>query len=114
MSRQFAHDLEGGIDLGFIVVDLAGLADAQLIALRADANPLFNPKLLLDLGRGNAFDAVYHARPGELGMHGRGDPRTRDLLQSVAQAVSEKAHSLARFFRPDPEVEIEGAVEAGQ
>jgi len=24
MSRQLAHDLEGGIDFGFVVVDLAG------------------------------------------------------------------------------------------
>ena len=114
VSGKLAHRFQRGIDFRFAVVDLARLANPQLIPLRAGSDPSCLPKFFFQLGRGNALDAVNHGGIGQFGMHRGADSRTRDLLQPGAKAIGEESDSPLHPFRPQAKVEVQRRIEAGQ
>src|SRR5580700_10662953 len=91
---EVADDLEGGVDFSFAIVDVAGMADAQIAHVpRTQTPPL--PHRLLEVGARHAMNAVDRHGGAHLRMHRRIDARAGDLLQSGAQAVGEEAYAAA-------------------
>src|SRR5438093_3793974 len=83
MSGKLAHDFKGRVHFGFVVVDLAGLANAERVTLGTRPDPPFDPQLLFEFGGRHAFDAVDHGGAGQFGVYGGTDSGARDLLQAA-------------------------------
>src|SRR2546428_12919371 len=110
---KVAHDLKGRVYFGFTIVDLARLANAELIPHGADPDSFPLPQFLFELSGRDAFDAVDHNGAGELGMNGGDDFGTRNALEPLPETVSQRADTLAHTLQPYAETKVERGVEGG-
>src|SRR5436309_14581344 len=114
MSRKLPYNFKRSIHLSFVVIDLAGLANAERVTLGTRPDPPFDPQLLFEFGGRHAFHAVDHGGAGQFGMHGGADSGARDLLQAVAQTVGERPDTLAHAFGSQAKVKLERRIESGE
>ena len=67
MTCERVDNFERGVDLGFAVVDVAGVAHAKLIALRVGSKAAARPEFAFELFRRDTFNAVHHRRARQAG-----------------------------------------------